>query len=159
MGSTTFSGPVTSTAGFISGADSIVSVTTATLTVTPELHAGRTLVLDRAGGIALTLPAATGSGNIYRYHVKTTFSSSATIKVANSSDVMQGTAILFQDSGDTVVGFATAASSDTITMTGTTTGGINGAQGMLQDIATNTWSVSYVSDASGVEATPFSATV
>jgi hypothetical protein len=42
MGTSTFSGPVVSTAGFISGADSIVSATTATLTATAAAHSGRT---------------------------------------------------------------------------------------------------------------------
>ena len=57
MASTTFSGPVTSTAGFISGADSIVSATDATLAVTSAAHSGRTVLLDRAAGQAVTLPA------------------------------------------------------------------------------------------------------
>ncbi len=94
MASTTFSGPVTSTAGFISGSDSLVSATAATLTVTAASHAGRTVLLDRAAGQAVTLPAATGSGNAYNFFVVTTITSnSTTIKVADATDVMAGVAV------------------------------------------------------------------
>ena len=169
MGSTTFSGPVTSTDGFVGAitgnvtgatlATTPVDATAATLTVTQATHGGRTVTFNRAGGIATTLPAASGTGTIYRFVVATTFTGSATIKVANSSDVMTGTALLLQDGGDTVVGFATGATSDTITMDGSTTGGLKGAHVIVTDVATNLFHVHYVSDASGTEATPFSATV
>ena len=42
---------------------------------------------------------------------------------------------------------------------GTTTGGITGARCKVIDIAANLWHVEVISDASGTEATPFSATV
>ncbi len=165
MASTTFSGPVTSTNGFIGDVTGAtlggtpVDTTASTLAVVQATHAGRTLTLNRAGGIAVTLPAASGTGAIYRFIVGTTFSSAGTIKVANTSDIMTGTAILFADGGDTVLGFATAADTDTITLDGSTTGGIKGAHVVITDAAVNLWHVHYVSDASGTEATPFSATV
>lgn len=160
MASTTFSGPVTSTAGFISGADSIVSATAATLAVTSAAHAGRTVLLDRAAGQAVTLPAATGTGNVYKFFVLTTITSNTTtIKVADATDVMAGMAIIGNDGGDTASIFETAADSDTITFDGDTTGGIKGAVVELQDVATNLWSVVVRSAATNTEATPFSATV
>jgi hypothetical protein len=160
MASTTFSGPVTSTAGFISGADSIVSATAATLTATAASHAGRTVLLDRAAGQAVTLPAATGTGNSYRFFVKTTITSNTTtIKVADATDVMAGVAIVANDSDASASIFETASTSDTITFDGSTTGGILGATVELQDVATNLWSVRVIGAATGSEATPFSATV
>lgn len=169
MANTTFSGPVISDNGFtgavtgnVTGAvlsATPVNATAATLTITQAAHAGRTVTLNRAGGVAVTLPAASGTGSVYNFVVGTTFTTAGTIKVANASDTMAGTAILFADAGDTVVGFATAATSDTITMDGTTTGGIKGAHVTVTDVATNLFHVYYVSDASGTEATPFSATV
>jgi len=159
MASTTFSGPVTSTAGFISGADSLVSATDSTLTCTSASHAGRTVVLDRAAGIAVTLPAATGTGNMYRFFVTTTITSnSTTIKVVGD-DTMAGAAIVANDSDASASIFETAADSDTITFNGTTTGGIKGATVELQDVASDLWSVRVVGAATGTEATPFSATV
>ena len=160
MASTTFSGPVTSTAGFISGAGSLVSATAATLTCTSASHAGRTVVLDRAAGIAVTLPAATGSGNSYRFFVATTITSnSTTVKVADATDIMAGVAIVANDSDASASIFETAADSDTITFNGGTTGGIKGATIELQDVAANLWSVRVVGAATDTEATPFSATV
>lgn len=159
MASTTFSGPVTSTAGFISGSDSIVSATAATLTVTAAEHSGRTVVLSRAAGQAVTLPAATGSGNYYRFFVATTITSnSTTIKVVGD-DVMAGAAIVANDTDASASIFETAADSDTITFNGTTTGGVRGATVELQDVAADLWSVRIVGAATGSEATPFSATV
>lgn len=135
-------------------------VTASTLTVTADAYAGQKIILDRAAGITCTLPAATGSGNSYEFFVATTVTSNShIIRVANSSDVMAGTALLFADAGDTTLGFATAASSDTITMDGTTRGGIAGAYVRVTDMKANLWHVEMVSDASGTEATPFSATV
>jgi hypothetical protein len=160
MASTTFSGPVTSTAGFISGSDALVSATDASLTVTSAAHSGRTVLLDRAAGQAVTLPAATGTGNSYKFFVKTTITSNTTtIKVADATDVMAGVAIVANDTDASASIFETAADSDTITFDGSTTGGILGATVELQDVATNLWSVRVVGAATGTEATPFSATV
>lgn len=139
----------------------VINCTASTLEVTAALHAQRTVTLNRAGGIAVTLPAATGSGNRYKFIVGTTFTSSGTIKVVGD-DIMVGHAILAQDSADTVVQFGTAADSDTITFytaASNTTGGIKGAVVDLIDMAADTWHVVYISEAGGTEATPFSATV
>ena len=159
MASTTFSGPVTSLGGFISGPDSLLTLTGATATVTAADHAGRTVLLNRAAGQALTLPAATGSGNSYKFFVLTTITSnSTTIKVVGN-DVMSGAAIVANDTDASASIFETAADSDTITFNGTTTGGIRGATVELQDVAADLWSVRIVGAATGTEATPFSATV
>ncbi len=138
-----------------------VVITSATVTLDRDTYAGRTIVLNRAAGITVTLPAASGTGDSYNFVVQATFTGAAAIKVANATDVMTGTAILFADAGDTVVGFATAASSDTVDLyeANNTTGGMLGARVDLIDIASGLWSVRYVSDAGGTEATPFAATV
>jgi hypothetical protein len=121
---------------------------------------GHTVVLDRAAGVAVTLPAASGSGGKFKVVVKTTVTSNSnTIKVANASDTMTGMAHVLQDGGDTSVAFETAATSDTITGNGTTTGGIKGDIWEIEDVAANLWSVRGTVSATGTEATPFSATV
>jgi len=160
MAQTRFTGPVVSDGGFISGSDSLVSVTGATATVTAAAHSGRTVLLDRAAGQALTLPAATGTGNTYKFFVATTITSnSTTIKVADATDIMAGVAIVANDSDASASLFETGADSDTITFNGGTTGGIKGATVELQDVAANLWSVRIVGAATDAEATPFSATV
>lgn len=138
-----------------------VSITASTVTLDPETHGNRAVLLNRAAGIAVTLPPALGTGNLYRLHVQTTFTGASTIKVASASDEMQGNAILFADSGATVVGFAAVDNDDTIDLLGTSnsTGGLMGGYYELEDIATGFWRVMIVSDAGGTEATPFSATV
>lgn len=145
--------------GRILTSDRLTNATAATLAVTEADHEGKSITLNRAGGIAVTLPAATGSGARYRFIVGTTFTSAGTIKVANASDTMCGNAIMAQDGGDTNVMFEAGATADTITMDGTTTGGLKGAFAICEDIATNLWFVHYISAATGTEATPFSATV
>ena len=159
MASSTFSGPVTSTAGFISGSDSLVSIT-ADATITSASHAGRTMNLNVASGATLTLPAAAGTGNTYRFFVQTTITSNNyVIQVANGDDTMSGTAVVANDSDNTASIFETAADSDTITLDGTTTGGILGGHIEIQDVASNKFRVLINQAATGTEATPFSAAV
>lgn len=137
-----------------------ISLTAATVALTKNNHAGTTLVANRAAGITATLPAATGAGSIFEVVVGTTITSgNLVIQVANSSDVMTGVAINAADSGDTAVAFETAADTDTITMNGTTKGGIKGDRVVLKDIAANLWSVTVLGSATGAEVTPFSAAV
>jgi hypothetical protein len=136
-----------------------VSVTASTLTADAATYAGKNVVLNRAAGIAVTLPAATGSGYSYTFFIGTTISSnSTTIKVANSSDIIGGVATM-GSSGGTSASVGTASTSDTITFNGTTTGGIAGTRIELTDIAANLWNVEVHGVASGVALTPFSATV
>jgi hypothetical protein len=143
----------------LSASGRIANITASTVTITEEEHENLTVALNRAAGIAVTLPAATGGGGRYKFIVGTTVSSnSTTIKVVGN-DIMVGNALLAQDGGDTSVMFETAADSDTITLNGTTTGGIAGGLVELIDIAADTWHVQAIGSATGTEATPFSATV
>lgn len=136
-----------------------VSVTASTLTVDAATYAGQNVVLNRAAGIAVTLPAASGTGYSYTFVIGTTITSNTTtIKVANASDIMGGVATM-GSSGGTSLSTGTATTSDTITFNGTTTGGIAGTKVELTDIATNLWQVSVHGVCSGIAATPFSATV
>jgi hypothetical protein len=137
-----------------------IVLSSATVTLDRHTHAGTLLVVDRAAGVDATLPASTGGGDKYTFFVKTAVTSNDfTVSVANASDVMSGSAILGQDTADTAVHFTTAASSDTITMNGSTTGGLAGDIVELWDAAENVWAVRIIGTASGTEATPFSAAV
>jgi hypothetical protein len=138
----------------------IVNCTASTLTVTKLTHDQKIVTINAAAGCAVTLPAATGGGNWFRFFVGTTVTSnSTTIKVANASDTMRGNATVAQDGGDTVVMFEAGATADTITFNGTTTGGLVGDFVELIDVAANMYYVRVISAATGTEATPFSATV
>ncbi|MHB8172715.1 MAG: hypothetical protein ACYDG6_14495 [Thermincolia bacterium] len=137
----------------------VVNVTAATLAVTEAAHDGKVVTLNKADGIAVTLPAATGSGAKLHFVVGTTITSVGTTIKVTGNDTMTGTAIVCNDTDNSVSGFETAADSDTITLNGSTTGGIKGDSIELVDIATDLWFVRVNSSGTGTEATPFSATV
>lgn len=139
------------------GAYSIV----AALTLTEKAHAGKTGLFDIAAGVAVTLPAAVGSGAIYRFFVKTAVTSlNDIIKVANSIDVIQGiiTSTLV-GTPTTNNGWIAGATGDTITLNGTTTGGLRGDTIEIQDVSPGLFTVKGQTSQSGTGATPFSATV
>ena len=132
-----------------------------TLAVT-SAHEGKTIMLDRATGSTCTLPAATGSGAVYRFAVKAlATSNNHIVKVANANDVMCGTILAVDtDSAGTITGYATAATSDTITLNRSTTGSVTiGEWVEVCDILANKWAVRGVVSNSGDGATPFSAAV
>jgi hypothetical protein len=131
---------------------------TASATLNRKRHAGTTTVINAAAGLTLTLPAASGTGDEYTIFVGTTVTSNnAIIQVANASDIMQGVLSVATDIAG--VTCPTTTTSDTITMNGSTTGGIKGSYVVLKDMATNVWEVSGSLVSSGTEATPFSAAV
>jgi hypothetical protein len=157
MSSTTFSGPVTSTAGFITGTGVNSTVTAATLAVTAAAYNGQTVNLSRAAGIVVTLPAATGTNAVYKFVITTAVTSNNyIIQVANATDTMNGLASV---AGTTGAIFSTLPASDTITMNGTTTGGLVGSYVEITDIATGEFLVTSALVGSGTPATPFSAAV
>jgi len=125
-------------------------------------HEGKTLLMGEVGGNAeavFTLPAATGSGAIYTFVVSVVNTSNYKIQVV-SDDIMQGSIMIKDADSGGAQAWPTAADSDTITLNGTTTGGVSiGDQIVLKDILADTWAVSGQVTASGVEATMFSAAV
>lgn len=131
---------------------------TASATLAADAYAGKVVAISAAAGLTVTLPAATGSGATYEVIVATTVTSNSyIIQVANASDVMMGVLAVASDIAG--VTCPTTSTSDTITMNGTTTGGVLGSRVVLTDVAANKWAVSGELVASGTEATPFSAAV
>lgn len=133
-----------------------------TLTVDGGTHRGRTICLDTLTGSVCTLPAATGSGDRFRFVVSVVNTSNSHKIRVTGNDVMYGN-IWANSTGDTPdLGqpWPTAADSDTITLNSTTTGGAAiGDYVEVQDIAADKWQVIGFVTASGTEATPFSAAV
>lgn len=131
--------------------------------LTEQDHAGRLGIFDIAAGVTVTLPRATGSGAIYRFAVKTTVTSvNDIIKVSNTDDLMIGkiTSSLV-GTPTTVNGWQSVLASafDTITLNGTTTGGIAGDYIEITDVAEGFFIVAGETFQSAGGATPFSATV
>lgn len=143
-----------------SGADFAVDATASTLSVTADDHSGKLVTLNRAAGIAVTLPAATGSGAVYRFYVGTAVTSnSTTIKVANADDTMVGHVLSTLAAGGTTFGETAQGTDDTITMNGTTTGGLVGSYIECVDHEENVWRVFGLLAGSGTLASSLSATV
>lgn len=134
-----------------------VVVTATTLTLTAALHAGKTVVQNAAAGCAIALPAAVGTGNLYRLYVKTTITSVGVIISATpGSDVFTGMAWVMSDNSQAVLAYLPGGTDNTLTLNGTTTGGYAGHLLEFRDVAAGVWSVESYGKATGTEATPFS---
>lgn len=148
-------------ADYLVGATSTpVDTTATTLTVTASQHAGRTITVSSAAPIAITLPQATGTGNRYRFNIRVAATGTAhTIKVANATDVMSGMVVSHTTSSDAVIAYVATATDDTISLNGTTKGGVVGDWYEIVDIKTGFFQVMGHAAPTGSYATPFSATV
>src|SRR4051812_34890508 len=98
---------------------------TASFTLDRSNDAGNTVVINAAAGLTVTLPASSGKGDVYEIFVGTTVTSNNyIIKVANSTDILAGAVHLSTDiAGSSML---TSTTDDTITMNGSTTGGLRG---------------------------------
>jgi len=141
-----------------------VDVTGASLTLTSLDHAGRIITLSyTAGASTVTLPAATGSGAVYKFIVAAVNTSNHVIQVANATDVFEGAVhtISTTDSPDLSQAWPTGSDSDTITLNGGTQGGqAIGDTIEITDYASGKFAVlGFTTSVGGSEATPFSAAV
>ena len=177
MANTTFSGPVISKSGFIQTGPANVITADSSTALTVAEHAGRIVYNSGAGAVTYTLPAINATadsavagpgadynnlnnlGAKFTIFSDTTKTGSLIVQVANATDVMSGRAIFVDDTSDNAVGFNTAASSDTITLNGTTTGGVAPSIIECVALATGKWAVSVSSANTSTPATPFSAAV
>ena len=139
---------------------------TATDSVTEIEHAGRTLLLGEVGGnanVVLTMPDATGSGNVYEFIVSVAMGGSTTYKIqaADADNTFSGMIQYLDEDGTAVTAFPTVAASDTITLNSGTQGGLVGDTVTLIDIAANKYAVKGQMrvSAGANPATPFSAAV
>ncbi len=132
-----------------------------TLAMSEATHANKTIKLDTASGSVVTLPASTGGGAVYKFLVTVTATTNShVIKVANASDEMRGYVVQDSDTATAPNTWWAADNDDTITLNRSTTGlAAQGEYFEVVDAAANHFFVRGYSQASGVEATPFSATV
>ena len=137
---------------------------TATGAITAAAHANRPLLMGASGAaLTFTLPAATGSGNHYLFIVSVVNTSNYLIKASAGTMLFKGMII-----GQSVTDSATdaprtwvpGATDDTITLNGTTTGGIViGNHIEFIDCGATLWMIRGFVTQSGAEATMFSDTV
>lgn len=132
-----------------------------TLTMTEAAHAGKTIKLDTAAGSVVTLPTSTGGGAVYKFLVTVTATSNShIIKVGNATDEMRGYVVQDSDTATAPNTWWAADNDDTITLNRSTTGlAAQGEYFEIVDATSGHFFVRGYSQASGIEATPFSATV
>jgi len=177
MANTTFQGPVTSKNGFITTGPANVVDADSSIALTVATHAGRIVHNNAAGAVTYTLPAINANsdsavagpgadlnnlsniGASFEIFVSITKTGDFVLQVANANDVMVGGAKFIDDTSDNMVGFETVAASDTITLNGTTTGGVTFAKVTCTAISSTQWKVDVESGCTGTPATPFSAAV
>lgn len=143
-------------------ANAVVALTADTA-LTQADHAGKIVTLGSADGDTITLPAAAGTGDVYIIIVdETVTSNNHIIQCVNAADEFLG--VIYQvdtDTSDTLAAYPAldADGFDTITMDGSTQGGLKGDKFVLIDIAAGHWNLVGHINATGTVATPFSADV
>jgi len=131
---------------------------TASFTLDRRVHQDQWVVCNAAAGMTVTLPASAGTGDKYKLFVGTTVTSNNFIvAVANATDIMAGGVAMSTDIGGT--NMLAAATSDTITMNGSTKGGLKGSWLIIEDAVSGVWVVGGFLVCTGTEADPFSAAV
>lgn len=145
----------------LSGVNAAVQSTAAatSLTLTQALHGNRTVMIASTTPITITLPAATGTGTVYRLVL--TAAATATqhvIKVANTADAMVGLVLSLNTTAGVLIGFKPTTTDDTLTLNGTTTGGGIGAVYEIIDGKTAVFVVKG-RDTAAMTTTPYSASV
>lgn len=130
---TTLGGTAVRTPGAITGTDDI----------TAAEHANRVNIITGTSAATLTLPEATGTGNVYTFIFGEVNTNGTVFVAADTSNTSIGGSlnILDADSNAQTAYFGTSGD-DTITINGTTTGGLIGDTIVLTDVATDQWAVS-----------------
>lgn len=145
-------GTLTRTGGSVSAP---IVVTGATLALVQATHAGKLVVQKAASGCTITAPASTGGGAIYRVYVETTITSVGLILNTTGTDKFVGGISIAKTSDGTSFA-ANSTANKTITLNGTTTGGIAGSWLEIEDADLGVFKVMGYAPASGTLATPFS---
>lgn len=147
----------------IYGGTSTVTMVAAgsTKTLVKAQHSGKIIKLDTAAGSVVTLPTSTGDGAVYKFLVTVTATTNShVIKVGNTTDEFRGYVVQDSDTATAPNIWWAADNDDTITLNRSTTGlAAQGEYFEIVDAIAGHFFVRGYSQASGAEATPFSATV
>lgn len=148
-GATTLLGAVTQKANVISGSGATVTLTAA--------QSGSVALFDRAAGIVYTLPSP-AVGLYYDFLILTTITSNAAKVITNTGTVLLIGSLVNVDTDTSNAVAAWTGDGSThvsVSMNGTTTGGILGSFMRFTCISTTRWMVSGIIQGSGTVATPF----
>lgn len=136
----------------------IISATEETLALTNE-DSGKTIVLARAAGIAITLPAFPEIGVNFKFVVKTGATTGSYIITASELTdnyilFKGGVSLVDSDSGDTHTYPIGDGNDNSIELNGTTQGGLIGSWLKAEYLAEGCWFLSGAVRGSGTVATP-----
>lgn len=136
---------------------SVISGSGATVTLS-QAQSGSLVIFDRAAGIVFTLPAPV-VGTTFRFAVLTSITGGAAkvITATPASQFLLGSLINIDTDSSNAVAAWTADGSTivSISMNGTTTGGLKGTYYEVTCISATEWIVEGIDQGNGVVATPF----
>ena len=123
-----------------------------------ETESGSTCLFDRAAGIVYTLPTAPTPGTFFEFIITTTITSNAAkvITGAGTELLIGGYMNVDTDTSNAVAAFTGNGSTHvSVSMNGTTTGGILGTKLRFTCLSSTRWMVEGIVQGSGVVATAF----
>lgn len=137
----------------------IVDCTAASLALTVADHDGKTVTLNRATGVAITLPDSTAAATLgakFRLFVGTTVTTTDVITITrDGSATFFGQIYQLADGGATLAAYELPGSTViTLGTSSNTTGGTKGDTIEIQCVASGVWHVIGHTTAAGSEATP-----
>jgi hypothetical protein len=136
----------------------ILKTTTAALSLTEAAHANRIVVLNAVFTAAqtITLPAATGTGNVYTVYNNAVQTVSGVTITALTGDLMTGSVAYVHSATVGADDVFVADSNDILYLFNVTTmGGLSGDRFEAIDIDTDKWMVTVIANGSGTLATGF----
>lgn len=150
--------PIYSTQEFqtLYGRQNVIANSGATVTLT-ETQSGSTCLFDRAAGIVFTLPVPL-QGLYFDFHVRTSVTSNAHKVITDAAaSLLIGSLINIDTDTSNAVAAWTADGSTirSISMNGTTSGGLIGTWFRFTCVATTLWMVTGIDQGSGTVITPF----
>lgn len=153
-GPLTVTGATTLNGSVVGGTANVVDVTTATTTLTAA-QSGSVVLLDRAAGTTVTLPAPSAGLN-YTFVVKTTVTSGADKVITDATTTfIQGYLVVPVAAGTSTYFYGDGSTIRSINLNGSTTGGLLGGSFSLVCIDGTQWQVQGAVEGSGTVATPF----
>lgn len=123
-------------------------------TAVTAANSGYTYLFDTAAGITFTLPVPV-IGAVYTFVVTTTVTSGSHKIITNAAGVFLQGVITSATIVASVFESVPASSNISVTMNGTTTGGLIGTQLEFRCLTANLWQVFGTNFTSGTTATPF----
>tara|TARA_R110000803_G_scaffold3216_5_gene10944 strand:- start:2712 stop:3191 length:480 start_codon:yes stop_codon:yes gene_type:complete len=158
MAKTTFSGPIVSKNGeFTMGTQAeACPIIAAPTTMVPETHAGKTLLISDTDTV-ITLPTITATTIGAKYRFALLSASTGMTFVTDGTDLFYGALNTSVSTAATAKDwYPNGSSNDTITLDGTTKGGLVNSVLEIEAVSTGAYLVSGGLKGSGTLATPFS---